>query len=742
MKKFFISALFLSLISLSGCAIDSTNAKNEGEEGDLSLNLAPSGDVTYKNGQQGSDLFAIPDIADFKVLVFNSKNEQYASFAKFSDMPSPTRLKAGSYTIVASHGANPPAAFDAPYFEGRAPFTIDGMGNTPLQLSCKIANVLVGVQYTDKFKAVFDNYSLDVMTEYTVNEEGGYEALRFTGDDKRVGFVRVAPKVYLSVSLHKIDTDKTYRYGVTPLEGVKGGEYYKLVFDADARGNAVVNITLNDETQSKPMDVTLGEEYLPKLPPAISTTFNTEVPYSFRYGFLDASKPLIAALKAQGTIEKAVMNINSDYAAQKGVPSTIDFANITPDVANALKSLGIEWSKSLVGSTSGRILFTKMLTSLDASMAQAKSEHIFTIKITDSFGRETEKEIDFEVLPIGLKLNLISNANAWSKHILIEPAEILFVTPEEAQGMHVNYQYSVDNVNWKDIASTLENGKAVIKGFKPNTTYSIRANISKLQTEAYSFTTEEATPIPNASFEEYYTEKFGMDAMKQSVCLWPYTKDATDKFWETLNPMTTRDRSDCYYRSIPCVNVTDDASDGDNALTITTVGWGNGSKKPSSSRLQPSSRIPGKLFIGDYTDSDDWTSGIKSMVKGKPFASRPLSISFDYKYEPLNNNKMVVQVIVENRDGGNVTEIARGEFVDGVKVSAYTKKTISLTYSSTTLKATHLYMVFQSCEDGSLTNSDLKFLDTGEHNTFLNLGDKDQMTIGSRLWVDHVVVGY
>lgn len=744
MKKLLIGALFLSLMSLSGCAIDSTNAKNEGLEGNITLDLSPSGELIYKNGQQGSELFETPEIADFKVLVFNSLNEQYASFAKFSEMPSPTRLKAGSYTIVASHGANPPAAFDAPYFEGRAPFTIDGVENTPLRLTCKIANVLVGVQYTDKFKAVFDNYSLEVMTEHTVNEEGGYEALRFVGDDKRIGFVRVAPIVYLAVSLHKKDTDKTYRYGVTPLEGVKGGEYYTLVFDADARGNAVVKIKLNDETQSKPLDVKLGEEYLPKLPPAISTTFNSDVPYSFRYGFLDTKKPLVAALKAQGTIESVIMDINSEYAAQKGVPTTVDFGNITPSVEQALKSLGIEWSKSLIGSTSGRILFTKMLTSLDASLSQAQSEHLFTIKLTDTYGRESTKEVNFEVLPIGLKLNPITDADVWAKQITIEPAEILFVTPEEAMNMHVNYQYSTDNVKWIDVAYTMVNGKAVLRGFQPNDTYSVRAYISKLQTEAYTFTTEETIAVPNASFEDFYTTKFGLEAMKESIHLWPYAQGDSNPFWETLNPMTTRDNSDCYYKTIPCVNATTDASVGKYAMTVTTVGWGGGSKKPSpsSGKMTPSSRVPGKLFIGDFVDSDDWNSGIRSMVKGKPFASRPLSVSFDYKYAPLNSNRMVVSVVVENRDGGVVTELAHGEFIDGAAVHSYVKKTIALQYTNTNLKATHLYMVFQSSEDGNLSNSDLKIIDTGEHSTFLGFGDKDLKTVGSCLWVDNVVVGY
>lgn len=738
MKKLLIGALFLSLISVTGCAIDGTNANKEGQEGDLTLNLSPSGDVIYKSGQQGSELFETPDIADFKVLIFNSNNEQYASFAKFSEMPSPTRLKAGSYTLVASHGTNPPAAFNAPYFEGTAPFTIEGTGNTPLKLTCKIANVLVGVQYTDKFKAVFDNYSLDVMTEHTVNDEGGYEALRFVGDDARIGFVRVAPTVYLRVSLRKIDTNKKYEYGVTPLTDIKGGEYYKLVFDADARGNAVVNIILNDETQSKPLDVALGEEYLPKLAPAINTTFNAALPYSFRYGLFNSKTPMIAAMNVPGGIKNIVMEVNSEYASELGVPANIDFSVMTPETEAALLKLGIEWSKNIIGAKSGRVNFTKMLTTLDISLAAKESEHLFNVKVIDKYDREAFKEFSFEVLPLVLKMGAVNDYDIWAKHAKFGAAYLADCTPEEQQKFPLKYQVSVDRGPWTDFTGyTLNGGVVSVTSLTDNTLYKVRATTNGVFSEEIAFTTEEAKNVPNASFEENYQEKFA--SKTESIIYYPYAQGEANPFWQTLNPMTTRDKKENYYQSYPCAVVVNDATDGSKAMRIYVIGWGGGSSAPLGTLPRPSSMTPGKLFIGDFVDSDDWSTGNRSMVQGKPFDSRPLSIDFDYKYDFYytilgNANTIQVKASVENRAAnGTVTVLATGLFELYTKESiGYKTQNIPLTYQNTTLKATHISMSFQPEKDGDIAINELKVINEN--------GSKK--TVGSSLFVDNIVLNY
>lgn len=747
MNKFLISFLLLCITLLTGCSIDNINDKSGGQEGSVSLNLSPNSEVVYKSGQSGVDLFDTPNISDFKIQIYNSNQELYAGFPKFSEMPSPTRLKAGSYTIVASHGANAPAAFDAPYFRGEAPFTINGSGNTPLSFACKIENVLIGVEYTDKFKAVFNNYSLDVMTEHTVNEEGKYEALRFVGDDKRIGFVRVAPIVYLSVSLHKIDTDKDYRYGVTPLSNIKGGEYYKLVFDTDANGSATVSITLNDETQSTPLDVTLGEEYLSKLEPKINTTFDSTQPYIFRYGSFGSKNPTIAAINAPGGIKTLVMEVNSEYAQQKGVPETIDFSTITSDVEVKLRDLGIECSKTMIGASSGRISFTKMFATLDPEMAKDRSEHIFKINGTDNYDRPFSKDLTFEVLPLILEMRGINDYDVWAKHAKFNEVVIKDVSPEEAQTLNIKYQVSVKGAEWVDIQDyNIENGVVSLSKLSDNTEYKVRAAVSGVYSDEIAFTTEEAKNVPNASFEENYSEKFNTNP--ENITYYPYLQGEENPFWQTLNLMTTGNKLKEYYKSYPCATVVTDASHGSNAIKLQTVGWGSGSSSPwgmlSALIPRPSYTVPGKLFIGDFVDSQDYNSGKNSMKQGKPFNSRPTSIDFDYKFATYNTiigSEMQVYVLLENRAAdGAVTVIANGEFKWSTKGDSgpYKTQNIPLTYTNTQMKATHISMSFQSQEDKSIGITELKGYDVdGRSSTTW-----DRRTTGSSLFVDNIVLKY
>ncbi|MEG2493229.1 MAG: DUF4493 domain-containing protein [Rikenellaceae bacterium] len=737
MNKIFISVLSVALLLVSSCAIDNINDENGGKEGTLSLILTQNKELVYKGGQKGNDLFVTPDIADFKVLVFNSKNEQYASFPKFADMPSKTCLKEGSYTIVASHGANPPAAFNAPYFEGKSSFSIKGSDNTPLDLTCKVANVLVSVSYTDKFKAIFDQYSLDLMTEYTVNEQGDYESLRFVGDDKRVGFVRVAPIVYLSVSLHKKSTDKSYRYGVTPLKDVKGGEYYKLIFDTDVNGNAIVSITMNDETQNKPIDVALGEEYLPKLPPVVKTTFNSDVPYSVRYGFFEATTPLVAFLKAQGDIKSVIMEVNSEYAAHKGVPSIIDFSAITPETEAALKALGVEYTP-MIGAKSGRLNFTKMLSTLDNYLSHNTSQHVFNIKITDTYNRTTSKEIAFEVRPLIINMGVVHDYDIWANHGKFSCAKYLDCTPEEEQKYPIKYEYSTSDGKWYELRNyTIDaNGDVILTKLNDNTTYKVRATAAGAFSDEILFKTEEARNLPNASFEEFYQEKYATNI--ESVIYYPYAKGEGNPFWQTLNPMTTRDKSNDYYKSYPCALIVDDASNGNKAIKLYTVGWGSGSSTPIGIIPRPSATIPGKLFIGDFVESEDWNSGNKSMKQGKPFASRPISIDFDYKYTAYNTvlgSTMQVRASLENRAAdGTVTVIATGSFDWFTKGNSggYKTQNIVLNYTNMKMKATHISLSFQSQEDKNIGITELKGIDEN--------GSK--RTTGSYLFIDNIVLKY
>ncbi len=752
MKKLLIGALALPFI-LFGCSTNKLDGAG-GVEGSVSLMLTENSEVKYVNSDKGEPLFQVPDIGDFSVIFYDSEGGHYGGFTKFSDMPEQVRLKEGNYSLKAYYGYNKPVAFDEPYYEGNAVFTVNGGINTPVQVVSKLANVLIKVNYTDRFKEVFGNYSLDVMSEHTVNENGQYYSLNFKGNDKRVGFVKVAETIYLSLQVTKKDNGKEYRYGAEAIKGAKGGEFYNLTFDSDANGNATLKITLSDATESKDYPVKLDQDFMPKGEPVISTTINPNSPYTFRFGMYDKT-PVVAVLKAQGKIKNVLLDIDSEYAASRGVPPHIDFLTMSESDKNALAALGVEWSEGMIGSDNGTLRFTKMLSELDPAAASSLIQNKFVITVVDSYGREAEETLEFDILPLTVALHGVNDYDVWAKTASFAPATFNEdLKPEELNEMDIKYQVSTDKNNWTSVAYAMnENGQVELSGLEDGTHYYARVLAANaVSSDLIEFTTEEAMNFPNASFEDYYTEKFVETGLSSSVVLYPYAQGEAEPFWSTLNEFTTYQKDENYWMSYPCVELSNDATDGNVALKIQTVGWGPGSKCSSYGTVTSAYRTPGKLFIGDYKFAeDDLPLGNNGMIKGKPFDSRPKTISFDYRYYAYKKifligggkNTMYVQAVLENRDGDEPIVIADAEFsrtVDNEVLTPYTTCVMELDYKRTDLKATHIYMVFQSQPDNDkIATNETVTTDTKEEGAAKNQARK---VTGSYILLDNIVVGY
>lgn len=753
MKKLLIGALALPFI-LFGCSTNKIDGTVGGAEGSASLMLTKNSEVEYVNSEKGDPLFQVPDLADFSVIFYDSKGEHYGGFTKFSEMPEQVRLKEGNYTLKAYYGYNKPVAFDEPYYEGTADFKVTGGSNTPVAVISRLANVLIKVNYSDRFKEVFGNYSLDVMSEHTVDDNGSYYSLNFKGNDKRVGFVKVAETIYLSLQVTKKDNGEVYRYGAEPIKGAKGGEFYNLMFDSDANGNATLNITITDDTESRDYPVKLDQDFMPKGEPVINTTINTDAPYGFRFGMYDGS-PVVAVLKAQGRIKNVLMDVDSEYASSIGVPAHVDFLNMSDAERNALTSLGIEWTEDMIGRDNGTLRFTKMLSELDPSVAASLSENKFVITLVDSYDREAEETFEFRILPLTVSLHGINDYDVWASTASFAPATFNEdITPEELGEMDVKYQVSTDKNTWISVAhATNDSGQTELTGLKDGTHYYARVFVNNVvSSDIIEFTTEEAKNFPNASFEDYYAEKFVETGLSSSVVLYPYAQGDSDPFWCTLNEFTTYQKDENYWMSYPCVELSDDATDGNVALKIQTVGWGPGSKCSSYGTVTSANRTPGKLFIGDYEFIDgDLPLGNNGIIKGKPFNSRPKTISFDYRYYAYKKifligggkNTMEVKAVIENRDGDEPVVIADAEFsrtVDSETLTSYTTQTLELDYKRTDLKATHIYMVFQSQPDNEkIATNETVTTDTKEEGAAKNQARK---VTGSYILLDNIVVGY
>lgn len=331
--------------------------------------------------------------------------------------------------------------------------------------------------------------------------------------------------------------------------------------------------------------------------------------------------------------------------------------------------------------------------------------------------------------------------NAWSKFIYINPmtASDMLSMPEMADKVISNivYEASSNGTDWTP--ATFENNKWVIKGLNPSTTYILRSRFGEvLSSNTYTLTTENAQSLQNGDMESWTeTKVYGGNGTFSGAIYCDYVTG-----WATHNERTINGASGASGFNNYGVNWrwcsntvwTTDCTNGSKAAEIITMAFYNKKVIGAWSRSEVLSYTKnngtvhhGYLFLGTYNLSSD------SYTLGVAHASRPVSLSFDYKYAPIDNDNCVVKAIVYDE---NNTEIATiGEFNSGQQDN-YQTKTITFDYNDMAAKAAYVSVFFQSGQTTDITNM---VLSEGSYTITPFVRDR---VIGSVLKIDNVVLNY
>ena len=248
-----------------------------------------------------------------------------------------------------------------------------------------------------------------------------------------------------------------------------------------------------------------------------------------------------------------------------------------------------------------------------------------------------------------------------------------------------------------------------------------------------AFTTEAEAQVENAGMENWYSVKaphsqttvFGMDCYR-----W-FANAEGSSYWATRNELTTSVSSGPTPYYVSYSGTISNTGVSGNAAEISTLGWGEGSTFISGGGICKN-KSAGMLFMGAYS----YSGGQEKFDYGRPFTSRPSSLSFDYKFASYNSENFKAYVVIENRDGGKTTRLAYGELESNTSVANFTNTTIRLNYTNVALKATHAYIVFISstANDPAVRNVQ------GDKGAFG--GYADARRIGNVLTVDNIKFNY
>lgn len=283
----------------------------------------------------------------------------------------------------------------------------------------------------------------------------------------------------------------------------------------------------------------------------------------------------------------------------------------------------------------------------------------------------------------------------------------------------------------QNISRNTVTGEITVTGLTPGTQYHFQstpsAGANPQMGAELTFTTEAAAQPENGDMElwaQLKHDKHTYIFVGADYYEWFANSGTTQSYWATRNPMTT------YYEGQSTLSYTVysgtrpvDAGYSGKAADIMTIGWGKGNTYAGGGSIIKH-KTAGMLFMGDYS-----YDGSEHPVFGRPFTSRPTSLSFFYKYAPMKGEMFKAYVVIENRDGGKTTELARAELESGDAVSDFTQANLVLNYSNTRLKATHAYIVFISSTSDSPQTSPSKYNGESVH-------------LGSKLTVDNITFNY
>ena len=418
----------------------------------------------------------------------------------------------------------------------------------------------------------------------------------------------------------------------------------------------------------------------------------------------DMSKEIEAKFEAEGIIDetKTTLTIND------GVDDKV--YNILTDGTVLYNDWGISVESG--NDATATLKFPKVFSSrLEAPM---EGEKTFTYKLdlADKKGRSfptltktlTVKAPVFELTP---------SANGGDAF-----ACRAFLRAKVSDGTHpdnLKFQWrKVGNGSWNNCKNHTYQTDEICDTLKNLTSggqqYEIRAiyrEKEKRVTEPIVITTENVVELEDGSFENWHkkevyknttwsvgTTGLGIDQW------WPYCEGGSS-WWTTRNALTTSQRSgvSCYYTSYSGTIPVDNGYEG-KAAEISTLGWKEGNTFTELGG-KSGTHSAGMLFLGSHSAT---SNGVETIDYGHEFNVRPNAFEFYYKFKSLNSESFEAYIVVENRENGTVMQLGSGRIMSNQDQASFVPVRVNVHYTNTSLKATHMYIVFRSstAEDPSV----------------------------------------
>lgn len=213
-------------------------------------------------------------------------------------------------------------------------------------------------------------------------------------------------------------------------------------------------------------------------------------------------------------------------------------------------------------------------------------------------------------------------ANAWAKFAYLTAENVTSASGIDLSTLKIQYRQK-DTETWATAETTVADNvySAIAMNLKPATTYEYRLTdgleIPVINISGGEFTTEAATVLPNAGFEDWSVHKAGTATTSVNTTF-PCTDDEYNngtRFWDTSN------------RGANSIGQKDPTN-----KTVELIHGGTYAAKLGTTKVA-GKLAAASLYSGDFIKAD--MSGTATINFGKPFVSRPTALKGYYKYTPV-----------------------------------------------------------------------------------------------------------
>lgn len=717
------------LLILSACSENIIEQHPSGSDQMGSVSIALSTDMRNESVASKADADE-PVLDDFRVAIYKIKNQMRLYNDSYANtVGKEIKLNSGEYRLVAQHGDSLGCGFNKPYYMADPTFTVEGR-NTKVEAVAKLANVQVAVAYDATITESYPDY-------YTIVRHKRYSGkkIKFVKGENRYGYI---PGGELILEVWALVDGEWKTYQTEPAEYAPNDFVTFTITTDGSEGNLLINIKVDNTVENKDETIEIPAITVPQEAPSITLAgFNgTDNVLEFVEGVNEGSNAMVSFL-ARGAVAKAILNIESEYLASKGLPSEIDFTDLNSNDKALLKSVGFTWDENMASSRKlSYIDFSGVISKMLANIKSAAKDVTvasFTLTIEDSVGKKTASS--FSIVSASVKPAVsIADYNIWAKKV-VSPV----VSINKGNVKLVKLQSSTDQKVWNDINDApVQDGYTLTYGTvpaDPGTTYYVRAIYNGNEacvSPTLTIRTEDAAQVGNSGFEEFqcvdflYTPQAG--SQRAEPWYLPWDKNASDIWWDVNSKTTLRTSPTVAYQNYKCyptvTYVVNNVHGGSKAAQIATVSTGQ-----AASEIAKGSTYAGELFIGRSNDrhQDDWAYA----STGHAFSSRPSVMKFWYQYDSYDGESFYVKIEVRDASG-NV--IASAERSDIGGASSWTECSMPLTYYTQTVKASSIFITFKSSSASSP--------ETGKKKLSFYNSDDENHYVGSVLRVDDVQLVY